>query len=151
MEGWWRRRRIEGARRGQAITEMALLTPFFALILLGALDLGRLYIDQVRLNNAVKEAAIYGLYQTDPYKMYLHSIDEITEPNGRVLLTNFEIEMDCFSPAAPTTIRDCGAGDAGPGWVLEVRGSAEFRPITSQILRFLPADPRIYSKVRAEY
>jgi hypothetical protein len=151
MGGWWRRRRGQGARRGQAITEMALLTPFFALILLGALDLGRLFIDQVRLNNAVKEAAIYGLYQTDPYKMYLRADDEITEPNGRKLLTDFEIEMDCFAPTAPTVRRECGEGDAGPGWVLEVRGSSEFRPITSQILRFLPADPRIKKTVRAEY
>ena len=148
-----RERRPAGAQRGQAITEMALLTPLFALILLGALDLGRLFIEQVRLNNAVKEAAVYGLYQTDPGKMYDRAVDEVTDYDrgNAIMLDGLYIEIDCFSPDAPTVALNCGTANAGPGWVVEVRGEAVFHPFTSEIIKFFPSTPKIYKTVRARY
>lgn len=151
----WRRRghRPNGARRGQAITEMALLTPLFALILLGALDLGRLFIEQVRLNNAVKEAALYGLYQTDPGKLYDQAVNEVTDftRGNQIMLDGLGIEIDCFNTDTSTTPLDCGSSNPGPGWVVEVRGEATFHPFTSQIIKFFPAEPKIYKTVRAKY
>jgi hypothetical protein len=43
--------------RGQALVEMALLTPFLLLICLGCADLGRVFYTAVSLTNAVREAA----------------------------------------------------------------------------------------------
>ncbi|MFN8516223.1 MAG: TadE family protein [Thermomicrobiales bacterium] len=159
----WRWRRRDGtrrARRGQAITEMALMTPFFMLILLGALDLGRIYIDQNRLNSAIKEAAILGLYQPIPATVQARAFQEVTDPaTGRKLLGTegsppdgeFWVEMTCYK--ADGTVVDNCADDfiPAPGAYIEVTGYHVFRPITSQILRFLPADGTIKKTVRAVY
>lgn len=47
----------EAQRRGQALVEMALLTPFLLLICLGCADLGRVFYTAVSLTNAAREAA----------------------------------------------------------------------------------------------
>ena len=148
--GWTKR-----ARRGQAITEMALMTPFFLLILLGALDLGRIYISQNRLNAAVKEAAMLGRYQPDPATIQERAFQEVREPgtNGRRLLgaegVDFWVEVQCFSPGTPPIERTCGT--PAPGDYIEVTGYHNFEPITSQILRFLPPNGTIKKTVRAVY
>ena len=45
-------------RRGQALAELALVLPVLLLLLLGALDLGRLFYSQITITNAAKEAAL---------------------------------------------------------------------------------------------
>jgi hypothetical protein len=161
MSWRWRwRGGAKRARRGQAITEMALLSPFFMLILLGALDLGRVYIVQNRLNSAVKEAAVLGLYQPDPATVQARAFQEVTDPqSGRKLLGvegsppggEFWVEMVCYK-ADGTVVNDCAnAFIPAPGAYIEVTGYHIFRPITSQILRFLPADGKIRKTVRAVY
>jgi hypothetical protein len=47
----------EARRRGQALVEMALLTPFLLLLCLGCADLGRVFYTAVSLTNAAREAA----------------------------------------------------------------------------------------------
>lgn len=159
MRGRWRWRGwTKRARRGQAITEMALLTPFFLLILIGAIDLGRVYIAQNRLNSAVKEAAMLALYQPDPATVQARAFQEVTDPfTGRKLLGNegsppdgeFWVTIECYSPGPPVTTRDCNA--PAPGDYIEVTGYHVFKPITSEILRFLPDDGTIKKTVRAVY
>jgi hypothetical protein len=157
MRWRWRwRGETKRARRGQAITEMALMSPFFMLILLGALDLGRVYIDQNRLNSAVKEAAVLGLYQPDPATIQARAFQEVTDPaTGRKLLGTegsppggeFWVTVTCFE--ADGDEQDCSS--PAPGDYIEVTGYHIFRPITSQILRFLPDDGTIKKTVRAVY
>lgn len=51
--------RLRRARRhGQALTELALVLPVLLLLLLGALDLGRLFYGQITITNAAKEGAL---------------------------------------------------------------------------------------------
>lgn len=149
---------VKKARRGQAITEMALLTPFFMLLLLGALDLGRIFIVQNRLNSAVKEAAMLALYQPDPPTVQARAFQEVTDPaTGRKLLgkegEEFWVTIKCFTAAGVQKTDPPGdpCSDPGPGDYIEVTGHHIFRPITSQILRFLPADGTIRKTVRAVY
>jgi len=50
---------------GQAVVELALLLPVLILILVGILDLGRIYGAQVTITNAAREGARYGaIYPT---------------------------------------------------------------------------------------
>src|SRR3954453_9121183 len=61
----WRRgfRRAGGrARAGTSLVELALLSPLLALILVGTVDLGRVFIYYERLTSAVREGAIHGAY-----------------------------------------------------------------------------------------
>ncbi len=46
--------------RGQAAAELALLLPVLLLILLGCIDLGRMFASWVTLTNAAREGARYG-------------------------------------------------------------------------------------------
>ncbi len=46
--------------RGQSLVEFALTLPILLLILVGVLDLGRLYFTYISLTNAAREGARYG-------------------------------------------------------------------------------------------
>lgn len=51
-----------GSPSGQSLLELALALPLLLLILLGTIDLGRLYADYTDLKGAVREGAGYGAY-----------------------------------------------------------------------------------------
>jgi Flp pilus assembly protein TadG len=50
---------LPGRRRGQALVEFALIVPVFLLLLLVAIDFGRLFFTYIQLNNTAREAAAY--------------------------------------------------------------------------------------------
>ena len=45
-------------RRGQALVELAIILPVMLFLLLGALDLGRLFYSNITVASAAKEAAL---------------------------------------------------------------------------------------------
>jgi len=47
-------------RQGQSIVELALCLPFLMLLMLGTIDVGRVFFDYIELRNAVVEGATYG-------------------------------------------------------------------------------------------
>jgi Flp pilus assembly protein TadG len=47
-------------RRGQAVVEFALIIPVFLLLLLAAVDFGRLFFTYIQANNAAREGAAFG-------------------------------------------------------------------------------------------
>lgn len=56
----WRRarRHRNGVRRGQSLVEFALILPAFLLLVVAALDLGRLFYAQMTITNAAREGAL---------------------------------------------------------------------------------------------
>jgi len=48
-----------GARRGQSLIELAFAMPLMLLILLGTIDLGRMFFDYIQLRSAVIDGAMY--------------------------------------------------------------------------------------------
>ncbi|HET8785699.1 MAG TPA: TadE family protein, partial [Candidatus Limnocylindrales bacterium] len=44
--------------RGQSLVELALIAPVFLILLLTAIDLGRLMYSQITITNAAKEGAL---------------------------------------------------------------------------------------------
>ena len=132
---------------------MALLSPLFILILIGALDLGRVYIYTTRLNGAIKEAAMLGIYQPDPATVAARAYQEVTDPSsGRQLLgtpgVDFVIDdVSCYSAADVS--KSCT--NPAPSDYIKVTGYYVFKPITTEIIRFLPPNYRIWKTVRAVY
>lgn len=55
----WRRGRRGWRTRGQALTEFALILPVMLLLMLAAIDFGRLFFSYVQITNAAREAAAY--------------------------------------------------------------------------------------------
>ena len=171
----WRKAlaRARKPRRGQGMVEMALLTPLLAFILVGTIDLGRVYIDSTRLNNAVKEAAATGLYQPNYFVVKRRAFREVTDPgtdgastsDDRNLLgtPNVDFQIDRFRRynAFTSTWIDCrgtpedqtvtGCANPGPGDIIEVSGVYYFKPITSMILHIFPSNLPVRRTVRAVY
>jgi PKD repeat protein len=54
-------------RRGQSLAEFALVAPILLLLMLIALDFGRLFLSYVTLNNVVRVAANYGSLNPDQF------------------------------------------------------------------------------------
>ncbi len=53
---------ILNKRKGQSLIEFALLLPFLLLLILGTLDLGRMFYTQMVITNAAREGANYLVY-----------------------------------------------------------------------------------------
>jgi len=162
-----KQRQRQRRQEGQGIVELALLTPLLVLILLGALDLGRVYIYATRVNNAIKEGALAGLYQPTLDGVKKRAVRETIDPsyptndNRRYLLgipdQDFVIDaVRRYKSSAPTVAIDCvtnAAACANPqsGDAIEVSGYYVFHPITTQIVRILPPNFKIRQTVRAVY
>src|ERR1700677_3136360 len=75
MEYWWNnmnfqskpikainegRRSSRNSQRGASIIEVALMTPFLLLLVIGVIDFGRAFYDGIELENAARAGAAYG-------------------------------------------------------------------------------------------
>jgi hypothetical protein len=145
------RRTAGRARRrawaGVGIVELALIAPVLALIVIGAVDLGRVFIYYERLTAAVREGAIYGTYVTDAS---LISQRAYAETNGQLGTTGVDFVVDPTSDVTfyvgATTTRQTGSFDSGDS--VEVTGHYRFRPLTSMLIGILPRDFTIRKSVR---
>jgi Flp pilus assembly protein TadG len=61
------RRQSRVGPRGQALVELALVTPILLLLLLGAIDLGRVWYAQITVTNAAREGAMEAAFNPDSY------------------------------------------------------------------------------------
>jgi Flp pilus assembly protein TadG len=61
--GWGQRLRDDD--KGQSLVEVALVLPLLLLIVLGMVDVGRIYALKVAVTNAAREAAIYAARDPD--------------------------------------------------------------------------------------
>lgn len=155
-------------RRGQGVVELAVLMPVLVLILIGTLDLGRIYIYQTRVNNALKEGAVMGLYQTNLAAIQGRAFREVIDPtlpvndDRRYLLgipgVDFKIDaLNLYPSTGATSVYNCMTSTnarcttPAPGDDLEISGYYIFKPITSELLRFLPSEVRIRRTVRTVY
>lgn len=53
---------------GQALVELAMIAPIVCLLLLGALDLGRVWQSQITINNAAREGAMEAMFRPGSYQ-----------------------------------------------------------------------------------
>ena len=54
------RRNTDRTSAGQSIVELALTMPLLLLVMLGTIDVGRVFLDYIEMRNAVVEGATYG-------------------------------------------------------------------------------------------
>src|SRR3972149_7691537 len=89
----WRRLRRSG-ETGQSLVEFALMLPFLLLMLMGTLDVGRLYFAYVAIQNAAGEGALYAAIHPN----CIHASDgpDCADPN------NAEYRARHESPAGGT-------------------------------------------------
>ncbi len=95
------RTRPSGSSRGQSLVEFALLVPFLLLIVLFAVDFGRIYMGWVTINGMARVGANYAAQHPDAWTT---PGDPAARAEYLTLMTRSEGAMDCalVPPPAPT-------------------------------------------------
>jgi Flp pilus assembly protein TadG len=122
MDRLWRFQRA--GTRGQSLVEFALVLPVFLLIVLVAIDFGRVFLAWVQVNNAVRIAANYAAQNpTGDFSSTTGQYQTLVQAEWG--------DIDCVVPsAAPTPSFPSGTGIGSPA---SVTITCEFDPITPLI------------------
>lgn len=120
--------------RGQSLVELAISLPLLLLIMLGTIDLGRVFFDYIQLRNAVREGAAYAARNpTDStgakQRVTDHGVPSDTTVNDPVCTGN------C------TTIDGVGT--------MTVTATHEFEPVTTGFLQIDPFTMTVTASMRA--
>lgn len=111
---------------GQSLTELALLLPFLLLLILGSLDLARVYDSYVSITNAAREGARYA--STRPTATAADVAVRVNQELSGTGLTNVTVATPvCTSYWTSATI-DCST--AARGDYIAITVSVPFRFIT---------------------
>ena len=128
------------SQRGQSLVEVALLTPLLVMILLGALDLGRVYDAYVTITNASREGARYGAanptcyIQTNCPSVPTIQVKTVQESiNSGIALAPATVTVDC-APYGSSAFSQgyCSAPQLGDQ--IRVTVSYNFSFVTTQIV-----------------
>lgn len=130
--------------RGQALAELALVTPVVLLLMLVAVDFGRLFFTYIAVNNAAREATYYAAANAaDPG--FDQAAYEAAAANAALRETNAQAQGGtgamsvsqprCFSPGTGTTLPCSAAADfaGGIGNQVTVTATQPFSFITPLI------------------
>jgi Flp pilus assembly protein TadG len=127
--------------RGQSLTELALLLPLLVLILLGTVDLARVYNSYVTLTNAAREGARYGATHplnpsgaTNTDAIRTRVIQEAA--NSGVALSSENITVECISAAVDAhsgSSTDCASPSVQLGDPIRVRVAYDFSFVTTYL------------------
>lgn len=122
------------APRGQSMVELALLLPVIALILVGTVDLGRVFFAYTRLTNAVKEGALYGSYTPNPAPPVRDRA--YAEADGRLGTTGADFvigagDVLCYAGLSQQ-VKSCA--QVAKGDTIQVTGRYAFKPLTASII-----------------
>jgi hypothetical protein len=115
--------------RGQAMAEFALILPLLALLLVMAVDFGRVFYGWVSINNAARVGAAYAAANADAWEA---PVDASRQTRYAELVANDLQELNCaFTSVPPPTFTDSnGDGSYDTGEPVEVALECDFSLIT---------------------
>lgn len=101
-----RQRKVQRSR-GQALIEFALVLPILLLLILGAMDIGRLFTTKIVLTNAAREGANYLSRNIDDYSGTWQAIQEEGSYSGIDLVyTDVDwANTNCCTPGSSVEIK----------------------------------------------
>jgi Flp pilus assembly protein TadG len=100
--------------RGQAFVELAIVLPVLLLLVLAALDLGRLFYSRITVYNAAREGAFIGAY----YPTSFSSGSGCNASSNKIMCAVTNETTNSFVTVAPSDVsRTCNPGCAAPGTV----------------------------------
>jgi len=121
------RQRSKGARPGQALVETALLLPILLILLLGAIDFGRVFFGWTNLHQAVRIGANYAAAHEDMTADERLRYEELI--NGDLAELNCELDTPIPNPTY-TTSDGAPVADPAVGDFASVTLACDFSPIT---------------------
>jgi hypothetical protein len=114
---------------GAALFEFALALPLVATLVLGIVDLGRVWSFKNRLTNAAREGAAVAQYTPGFVRSGCNGIRNVTDAalgEDERLSTLPDVAVTVRDPATGTTLSGCTLGALPSGSQVEVVVSAEF-------------------------
>ncbi len=132
---WWaHRRQARSIARGQSMVEFVLILPVFLLLLLIAVDFGRLFFTYIQLNNIAREGAAYAA--ANP------TVDNATLTTVAVRESNVQAQQGEGAVSATATCAPVACSNAlggtGAGNTVTVAASETFTFFTPLIGSFWP-------------
>ena len=116
-------RRRNDARSGQGIVELAISMPLLLLLMLGTIDIGRVFYDYVQLRNAVREGAGYGA------RMPSDTAGITLRVNRHGIPAGTSVSVACTGDCTTTNGVPNGVG------TIEVSATSKFTPVTTAFLQ----------------
>jgi len=114
-------------RRGQALVEFALVLPVFLLLLLIAVDFGRLFFSYIEINNAAREGASYAAQSpTDATGIQTHVVQETNAQAQRGAGTVSAPTVTCKDSTGTAIACSSSTGGTGPGNTVTVSVTEPF-------------------------
>jgi PKD repeat protein len=119
--------------RGQALVEFALLLPVFLLLLVVAVDFGRLFFTYIQINNAAREGANYAIH--DPTNTVAIKNQAIGEKNAQAQVGENAINLatSCANEFGVAISCALAEGGTGSGSTITVTVNEPFRFLTPVI------------------
>jgi PKD repeat protein len=135
--------------RGQALVEFALILPVFLLLLVIAVDFGRLFFSYIQIHNAAREAAAFGARQpTNTVEMADAAVRETSSQAQRgenaVTLTTA-----CANQVGTSIACSSATGGAGAGNTITVRVNEPFTFLTPLISGFFGGNLQLNASATA--
>jgi Flp pilus assembly protein TadG len=125
--------------RGQAVVEFALIIPVFMLLLLAAVDFGRLFFTYIQLNNTAREGAAYAALNptTDNATLTTAALLEsnVQAQSGEGALT---ATASCVDSSGTALVCSSALGGTGAGNRVTVNVGETFQFFTPLIGNFWP-------------
>jgi len=119
----FRLRHRDDSRSGQGMVELALAMPLLLLLMLGTIDIGRVFYDYVQLRNAVREGAGYGA------RMPNDTAGIVLRVNRHGIPSSTSISVACTGNCTTTNGVPNGVG------TIEVSATHTFTPVTTSFLQ----------------
>ena len=138
MSGRNRLGRRLAQERGQSIVELALVMPMLMLIVLGVLDVGRIFVTYDAVQNAAREGAFYGTFNpsnltsstsADPNNILWH----IQHEYPSLGVTSSEVTITCYV-GVTTTTESCASTTSGDTIEVAIAYPFALLPATVQAL-----------------
>jgi PKD repeat protein len=131
------RARLRPRSRGQALVEFALILPVFLLLLVIAVDFGRLFYTDVQIHNAAREAAAVAIYApTNTTQIASHATAEKDGQGQRGDVENaITVTTSCAdsTPAHNPISCSLAQGGTGSGYTVTVNVNQRFVFLTPLI------------------
>lgn len=78
--------------QGAALVEFAIVIPLLFIMVFGAMDVGRLYFEQVALADAAQEGALYATFEPDDHtKTQTRVLESLNDPS----VTAADVDVFC--------------------------------------------------------
>ncbi|MEJ7803381.1 MAG: PKD domain-containing protein [Thermomicrobiales bacterium] len=121
--------------RGQALVELALIAPILILLLVGAIDLGRVWQSKIIIENAAREGAMEGIFEPNTFIAGQNCTSANQDANRIMCRVMNETRGSSITVVPADVTKTCSPASCAPGTIgapttITVRVTGQFSLLT---------------------